>query len=236
LYDFLGNEPIGRWDLLGLDFIAITSSRVVRGIGHYAVEYWRACPMPIRKYSLRDFLLEHRRLWPHAHQPRQIDSVELIGTFGWGAIIRCQITGVFRPQHVWVSFIQYELAKGTHLVPLFQGPRDSPTVRAKWDVVLLNAGRYRFAEQAPRGVQARPHASTSPPFRFWPNSRYFIPPAIFHPRIENNSNVFVRWLVDTSGIGMVEIRARWHPPRLNSPVPVPAADYRGVPWRWRILP
>ena len=106
----------------------------------------------------------------------------------------------------------------TDLIPLFQGKLNSDKVAQKWKKVLANANFYKYAEQQGFGGV----------FKNWPNSKYFSP----FGRVRNNSNVFGRWLVNTSGMGMQEIGARNHPPEGQSvPKPVNDYNYHGTPYK-----
>ena len=87
------------------------------------------------------------------------------------------------------------------MIPLFQGKLNSDKVAQKWKKVLANANFYKYAEQQGFGGV----------FKNWPNSKYFAP----FGRVRNNSNVFGRWLVNTSGMRMQEITRQKGSLRIN---------------------
>jgi hypothetical protein len=189
--------------------------------GHYAVEYWKACPMPtMQEFTVEEFKRLHKE--KYKFEPSFKEGRELLNSGGWTAHMRT--LGIWFNRGVSVSVVTKARGNGKDLISLMDGKINSQAVKNKWEIVKKVAASYKFAEHA--NDQAAFEAAGGP-IKNWPNSRYFLPIGF----IQNNSNVFARWLVLNSGLPLLEIKARWHPPIQNAPVPVPAGDYKGNPWR-----
>ncbi len=172
---------------------------------HYSLELWKARPgsIPIgENFDRPDFESQYAG-------SQFIEGVELLRDGDWR--VYEYDDDQWDEEGVAVSVISYD-PKSTNVMPILRG--DEATVSATWAKALGAAKSYGFAEQ--KGFDGE--------FQNWPNSRY----EIYTFDEVNNSNTFVRWLVDTIGLTMSEMTGP-HPGRMQ---PVVEKDYQYSPKPW----
>lgn len=201
VYNFVANSSIAFIDPFGEDFIAVADRRVDTALNpglwyHYSIEYWLSCDdiELLKEYEASE--------WTKKPGVRRIHSVELLrDNTGWR--VWQQEEQQWKIKAVSVSVIQFDENSGNNLAAIFKG-RPSE-VRQNWRRVVDLAKAYRFAEQS--GFNGN--------FQNWPNSKYQMP----GDDPFNNSNTFVRDVVQRAGFVMKELKGSH--PGLNTPVAVP---------------
>ncbi len=214
LYGFVNNDPVNLWDILGLDFIAVADRAVGGTMGtfyHYSIQYWKTqCDVKLRKEMDVDDL---KKIDKNASK---LGSIELLRQAGW-KVWAISEGGVISKKKGWkiidtsISVIKYS-DSSTNLAAIYTG--DVQSVKAKWNSILYKAKTYDYAEQP----------SFNGSFMKWPNSKYQMP----GDKPFNNSNTFIRYLVSSSGLLMIELGGSH--PGANSPLKVPNI-YGGYPWK-----
>jgi len=236
LYGFVVNDGVNKLDYLGLDFIAVGES----GIGsrkspfsHAIIQRWESpCPLEAEDLhswttedSLED-LLSTRHGW--RINLKMIQSIELSPDRDrvYEANVRpvSSTWGVFAPdEHVKGFVLSYINSEGMHLgeqiAPVFDGkPED---IEIRWNRVIAKSFDYPHAERSQGNTSRFPQSIYGDP-GFQLSSNY-VP--------FNNSNTFVRWVLNQSGINWqvvtqtrfpgtllgVRVGGRWSNLRLQAP-------------------
>jgi len=117
---------------------------------------------------------------------------------------------------VKISFIHFS-DKSSKLAAVYKDSKQK--VKTKWDTILKNARSYGYAEQK--------ESSFNGNFRKWPNSKYQF---AYVDKPENNSNVFVRYMVSEAGLMMFELSGNHPPKNQNTPSSIPNI-YSKKPWK-----
>jgi hypothetical protein len=234
LYGFVGNNPISVWDYLGWDFIAVGRTTVEFDVGfpnvgvnqHANLLYFESdCEIPEDEEFEEDSFITD---WAFANVSLE-DSVELIAHFDdWEVEKRSRhehdrvnVGDGWHTEAYTVSVIEFGNNEWETMMVSYQPsisnsyPGQSPSqqrqdVQDKWDDEIIEAAEsYGYAEQTGYNL-------TSENSNF-PDSKYFFPPG-------NNSNTFIRWLVDESDISMPNLSGTF--PGASTPQDVPDEDYR----------
>lgn len=167
---------------------------------HYSLEYWQCGGNFSPTYELDGFtpaeIVTKCKALDPAYEPKKLDAVELLGNMDgyqvWAGVD--DITGGGRSwlqQGVWVAEIK-KTSTADSLMPIFTGNEER--VQAKWATITDLAKNYAYAEQD--------EFNEGNVFAQWPRSMY--------KSLGTNSNTFVHFLVDTSGLGWVEMDG-FHP-------------------------
>ena len=179
-------------------FIAIGDRGVGTSISpvfHYSLEYWQCGGdfSPLNHtdgFTPAEIVAKCKALNP-TFQPKKLDEVELLARTGWEVWAGVNdFFGTGRSwlkQGVWIAEIMYTGTAATELMPIYTG--NAADVQAKWATITGIATSYPWAEQS--------GFSTGNIFTQWPRSMY--------KSIQTNSNTFVRHLVATSGLTMIEM-------------------------------
>ncbi len=234
LYRFGKNNPIFGYDLFGLDFIAVVNRPAFKNkeynpLHHYSLQYWRyPCQFPKLKNPDGYTIDQIRSMGKSSHvnfAANNLETVELSGAVHkvWakenlgGLIIQ-------RTVSVLVAWIVYDEPSelNDRIMPFWQDA-DSRKVKQKWEEILQLSRRYDYAEQ-------KEDAEKKDIYDKWPKSLY-------NP-FGTNSNTFVRYIVNNSGIGpMIEMTGS-HPGD-NAPTQNTWSTWRGgslefnkknIPW------
>ena len=186
-------------------FIAIADRPVdfTRGnVFHYSLEYWECggdfTPLRTRKGFTRPQIVANCRALGGT-SPKMLGEVELLASMGWD--VWAGIDDLLSPGRswtepdVWVSAIMYTGTKATKIMPIYTG--DAAHVQEKWAIIIGLAENYKWGEQPDFAKDP-----TAPVFTQWPRSMY--------KSLQTNSNTFVRYLVNGSGLTMTDM-SRFHP-------------------------
>lgn len=204
LYSYVVERPTSNVDPMGTDFIAVADRAVKGTLGagyHYSAEYWQcACPFSPLGHS-KGFTEEEirRRCKPRgaqgkANQCQKLGSVELLARTDWTVWAGTTTYFCWSPpcrvwddETVWIAEIVYS-DSATKIMPLYDDA-DPAKVANKWNKMIATAKSYAYGEQS--------GFSSGPTFTKWPGSLY--------KTFQTNSNTFVRHIVASAGIGMVEM-------------------------------
>ncbi|GEM_PF-6466019 len=172
---------------------------------HYSLEYWRADVASVtleKEWDVPDFEKEYAGA-------AYVAAVELRRESGYKVYeYKHMRRAAWRQVSVAASVIHQE-STGANLMPIFQG--DEATVKNRWEMAVAASKSYEYSEQVGFGGV----------FLNWPNSVYY------GGNYVNNSNTFVRVMVDEIGLKMDEMKG-WHPGRMQ-PIPV-TTRYSSSPW------
>lgn len=210
LYGMVGNDPIGSWDSLGLQKVIVVADRSVGGTAgagdHYSLEFWDCkCSVKMNKeYTSKS-------KWTKACGGVRTDQVELLADTGW-TVWASKKNWYSKGRHwgtvnVWISIVKRTSTADDD----FMAIHDGPGVTTKWNKLIANALKYKWAEQD--GV-------TESTISKWPRSKY--------KSFQTNSNTFVRNMVSKVGLKMKELSGN-HPgnktPSQNSESDIYGNDY-----------
>ena len=190
-------------------FAIVVADRVVKNVFvayHYSVQLW--CYDGMLNNSSQMTVEELKSNVPHA---KKVESIELLRDEGWSVwekdLKRTEVTTVS------ISVIYFE-DTSTKLAVLKEG--EESIITAKWQKLTQLARQYKFAEQGGSTFQGN--------FINWPNSKYQLP----WDEPFNNSNTFIRDIINNAGLKMVELPGK-HPGD-TKPSNI-TSQYASVPWR-----
>lgn len=215
IYGFVGNDGVNNWDYLGQDFISVGRSGLALGgvvpipvAGHLILTYWKAdCPAGTDKeWSTQEF-------FDLSNANFAKKGTHLLPDSNWTAIA----TGGRGPRRrrvdIDVSYIETSAGVvGTHFVAFFE-PVDSDgnlsadnevQVERLWQSIVTVSSNYGYAEHQ--------HLRPSSTLQNFPNSQYLL--------LGNNSNTYVRWVMNQIGYQIPSALSGWYPgnnlPQANS--------------------
>jgi len=229
LYGFVGNDGVSWNDYLGLSCIVLadrpvggTPAVIFMGIPiigdagyHYALEKWTCCPEKGKEVKISK--------WKGG---KALDKVELLNTSGWTAEVYGFHGGPSGPSGrgsggkfgwkrgaIGISVINYggvgkaagNQVLSERLTTIFT--EKDGDVEEKWERILSIAGSYQWAQQGGRD-DGKTEAVDVSVFRLQQSVYAFL---------GNNSNVFVRYLMqEAGGIKATELSGL-HPPGYTTP-------------------
>jgi hypothetical protein len=242
LYGFVGNDGVGKWDILGLDFIAVGSCNALGkyappGAGHLMLTYWKDSKLCLRvgdyKYGnssqdptnwLRDGLsgLSFYKVANDATTGNANDDVIQLG-FSSDWELKYTRTLVFltwievdNPRISQINSSPTDSAADQYKIIY----ADTPTTKdaaMKWATIQAAAASYAYAEHKP--------FVTGTVAKNWPNSHYG---HLVGDGNYNNSNTFAHAMAASIGatIPLYGWGMRSHPGNI---IPVPVTDTRPAP-------
>lgn len=221
LYEFVDNDSVNNLDYLGEDCIVLAHRKVVGPTYHYALEKLVGCyprkgeqvaynkwvgqqanaTAKVELLNVQGVTAEHYGANPTGSGRQRgaaygWSRVALVGTRGISAIHR----------DVWET--------GSVLFANIYDDSDG-NVDSKWRQVISAAQSYAYAEQGKTGSKMR---ASELQFSRFPKSIY--------SAFGNNSNVFVRYVVDRTGMKKMELRYS-HPPGRSAP----QDEFSAASWR-----
>ena len=179
-------------------FIAVGDRAVLLAaspVFHYSLEYWQCGGdfTPLNHaggFTPAEVVAKCQAFGP-PFEPKKLGEVELLARMGWEVWAGVgDLTGAgksWTKQDIWVAEIMYSGTAATELMPIYTG--NAADAQAKWANITGIASTYPWAEQS--------GFATGNIFTQWPQSMY--------KSLQTNSNTFVRYLVTTSGLTMVEM-------------------------------
>ena len=214
LYGFVGNDGVLNWDFLGMDCIAITDRVVIGPTYHYALERIQGCCSQVGVEKNYSEVI-------NGHNTKSVAKVELLNVQGFTAMKYGQYKKPGKPTTFvtkWkrvalspngISFIHWNVydSPSRKIINLLDDSGDSSGVDLKWSRINSLARSYQYAEQGTYNRRIRPDEVGS--FPNFPTSLY--------SAFGNNSNTFIRNLVERSGLELKEISGA-HPGK-KSPDP-----------------
>lgn len=186
------------------------------------VLYWESdCEIPDNEEFDDSFLTD----WSFANVSLK-HSIELIGDFGVWEVDRrsrhrhdrVQVGDGWHTEPFAVSIIDIDLRDWETFKVAYQPSigsslsQQQQDVENKWNEIENHVNSYPYAE----------HSRNSQPQI---DSKYFLPSPVGSPPY-NNSNSFVRWVMNESSIPMPNLAGVF--PGANLPADVPDADYRNI--------
>jgi RHS repeat-associated protein len=239
LYGFVGNDGANKWDILGMDFIAVGSSRAlgryIPGGGHLMLTYWKDSKLCVRIGDnkngnasndptawLRRYSLGRGGVKRVPNDtPGTSDVVQLGFTSNWelkytrnvGFVTWIEVDN----PHISQINISSSDSDADQYKIIYADTPVSKEAATKWAAIKAASATYAYAEHGPfvSGAVAKN----------WPNSRYG---HLVADGNYNNSNTFAHAMAALIGttIPLEGWGGRSHPGNM---IPVPVSDTRPAP-------
>ena len=226
LYGMVGNNAVGRWDYLGLDFIAVAQRKAggAWGFLHYSIERWESCIIAGegKKWTKEEWLKEAKK---HTDkEPKMVAQYELLVDHdNWQYFV--QEDGKWVWKNAAISYLD-DTSNGIEFKVIYEpldeggvlasGGNNAKKVAEKWKRVDELAKEYEFAEPLGYDPKNPPGALVNWPKSSWGvryDYQHVSSPGVGAPGVvdersiqiaglgNNMSTTFIRWITHNAGIG-----------------------------------